>query len=508
MHIGSPSTQTLCASLIGLCQYPTVQNDALSFPSRKPKLVRPSPSGKTPIKVTHFSDTHIDLYYETGSSYKCSKPICCRVFEDQYAPGITKTPCGPFGNPKCDPPLELQESMSAAIAEINPEFSIYTGDVVAHDVWLVNQAEALDSFNRTYGEMEKTLGVVYAAIGNHDTAPLNLFSSNSGPDAKNQWAYNALAEDWFSLTGISSVQSADEYGSYSAIHPNSNLRIISYNSIFYYKFNFYMYQEPMEKDPNGQFEWLIKELQAAEDAGQRAWLISHIPSGIPDHFHDYSQYFDQIVQRYEATIAGLFYGHTHMDEFQIAYSNYTNRAHDTATAVGYIVPAMTPTEGSPSFRVYEIDPDTFGVLDYTQYIANISDPTYQKKPEWLPYYSAKADYGSKLLPPVTDPKVELTPAFWHNVTVAMERDPSIFHEFWARRFRGYNFTRCDNECMNNKICALRAADAQFNCFTPKPGFNLSRRDGEVALLEESRHCDHGGLATLLGRIAHRARAVC
>lgn len=268
-----------------------------------------------------------------------------------------------------------------------------------------------------------------------------------------------------------------------------------------------MYQEPMEKDPNGQFEWLIKELQAAEDAGQRAWLISHIPSGIPDHFHDYSQYFDQIVQRYEATIAGLFYGHTHMDEFQIAYSNYTNRAAATATAMGYIVPAMTPTEGSPSFRVYEIDPDTFGILDYTQYIANISDPTFQKKPEWLPYYFAKADYGSKLLPPVTDPKVELTPAFWHNVTVSMERDPSIFQDFWARRFRGYNVTRCDKECMSNKICALRAADAQFNCFTPKPGFSLSRRDGVVALSEESRPCDHGGLATLLGRIVHRARAV-
>jgi sphingomyelin phosphodiesterase len=37
-------------------------------------------------------------------------------------------------------------------------------------------------------------------------------------------------------------------------------------------------------------------LQAAEDAGQRAWLIAHIPSGVPDHFRDHSEYFDQIVQ--------------------------------------------------------------------------------------------------------------------------------------------------------------------------------------------------------------------
>jgi sphingomyelin phosphodiesterase len=38
--------------------------------------------------------------------------------------------------------------------------------------------------------------------------------------------------------------------------------------IRYTIYNFYMYQEPMEKDPRGQFEWLIQELQAAEDAGQ------------------------------------------------------------------------------------------------------------------------------------------------------------------------------------------------------------------------------------------------
>ncbi|KAJ5325942.1 uncharacterized protein N7506_009044 [Penicillium brevicompactum] len=509
LHIGSHATQTMCANLIGLCQYPEVRPHSLSFPSPKPNKVRPPPSGKPPIKVVHFSDTHVDLYYETGSSYECSKPICCRVFEDKDAPGITKTPCGPFGNPKCDPPQELQESMNAAIAEINPEFSIYTGDVVAHDVWLVNQPEALESFNNTYSQMEKSLGMVYAAIGNHDTAPLNLFPSTAVSDGNNQWAYDALAEYWLTLTGISSVQSADEYGSYSAIHPNSNLRIISYNSIFYYKFNFYMYQEPMEKDPNGQFEWLIKELQAAEDAGQRAWLISHIPSGVADHFHDYSHYFDQIVQRYEATIAGLFYGHTHMDEFQIAYLDYKNRNHKTATAMGYIAPAMTPTEGPPSFRVYEIDPETFGVLDYTQYIANISDPTYQEKPQWLPYYSAKADYGSKLSPPVTDPKTELTPAFWHNVTVAMQNEQSVFHEFWARRVRGYNVTDCDVDCRTTEICTLRAADAQYNCVKPKPGFNFSKRDGKDTSRQESNrnqnHCDHAGLAPLLGKIAYRAR---
>lgn len=402
--------------------------------------------------------------------------------------------------------------MTNAIADLNPAFSIYTGDVVAHDVWLVNKAEALADFNATYSAMENGLGLVYAALGNHDTAPLNLFPSNNLPSEFNpQWAYDALTADWMALTGLPSVQNANEYGSYSAIHPDSKLRIISYNSIFYYKYNFFSYEEPMQYDPDGQLSWLINELDAAEKEDQRVWLISHIPTGNADHFHDHSHYFDQIVQRYEATIAALFFGHTHTDEFQISYSDYTRRNWDTATAMGYVAPSMTPTSGPPSFRVYEIDPITFGVLDFTQYIANISDPGYQTKPEWVPYYSAKKDYGSKLSPAVQDPKIELTPAFWHNVTVAMEQDPSVFQDFWARRTRGFEVPNCTGGCISNEICALRAADAQFNCAVATPGFSFEKRDGRdiVSMMEErvQPECNHAGMAPLLAKIAHRAGLV-
>jgi sphingomyelin phosphodiesterase len=73
----------------------------------------------------------------------------------------------------------------------------------------------------------------------------------------------------------------------------------------------------------------VQELQAAEDAGQRAWIIAHMPPGTSDALHDQvrhgvnrppvailtmslqSNYFDQVVQRYHNTIGGQFYGHTH-----------------------------------------------------------------------------------------------------------------------------------------------------------------------------------------------------
>lgn len=509
----SRTANTLCASLVGLCENPAVRPYNLTFPSPKPSTSRPPPSGQDPIRVVHFSDSHVDLSYESGCNYDCSKPICCRVYNEDDAAGNASSPCGPWGNPKCDPPYQLQLSMMSAMADLNPAFSIYTGDVVAHDVWLVDKTEVLADFNATYGAMENNLGLVYATLGNHDTAPVNLFPPNTVPNKYNpQWAYDALAADWATLTGLPSVQNANKYGSYSAIHSNSSLRIISYNSILYYKSNFFAYEEPMQHDPNNQLTWLITELDAAEQANQRVWLISHIPTGNAGHFHDYSHYLDQIIQRYEATIAALFFGHTHADEFQISYSDYSNRTWDTATAIGYVAPAMTPTSGPPSFRVYEIDPVTFGVLDYTQYIANISNLTSVQKPAWIPYYSAKETYAFKLSPNTTDlnPSSELTSAFWHNVTVAMDRDLTLFQSFWTRRTRGFEVSICEGDCVKKKLCALRAGDAQYNCVVPTPGFSFGKRGGSVQLggsgLRQTE-CSHAGMVSLLGKILDRARVL-
>lgn len=97
LKLGSHTANNLCASLVGLCDYPAVRPYNLSFPSPKPPTSRPPPSGQDPIKVVHFSDTHVDLSYEPGPNYDCSKPICCRAYTAEDAPGNTSSPCGPWG---------------------------------------------------------------------------------------------------------------------------------------------------------------------------------------------------------------------------------------------------------------------------------------------------------------------------------------------------------------------------------------------------------------------------
>ena len=379
--------------------------------------------------------------------------------------------------------------MYEAIQSFVPDasFAIVTGDVVEGAVWLVNETEVTNDLNDAYkSRMPSYLNLVYGVIGNHDAAPVNSFPPNDiDTTISSQWAYDTLSSDWTQWIGSAAAETADDYGSYSVKYPKGNLRVISFNTNFYYKENFWLYEKTMQTDPNGQLAWLITELDAAETAGERVWLLGHMPMGSGDAFHDGSNYFNQIIQRYDVTIAAVFYGHTHKDEFEISYSNYTNPTADTATMMSYIAPALTPTSGNPTFRVYSVDPVTFGVLDYEVYIANMSNPTYQTKPTWEKYYSAKEVYGSLLSPPVTDSTAELTSAFWHNVTALFEEDDSAFQDYIARKSRGWDYSSCTGDCKTEEICQLRAAESQYNCVTISPGISFKKRDTFSTLREES-----------------------
>jgi sphingomyelin phosphodiesterase len=199
--------------------------------------------------------------------------------------------------------------------------------------------------------------------------------------------------------------------------------------------------------------------------------------GLSDAFRDGSNYYSQIITRYSATIAATFFGHTHVDQFEIAYSDYNAQNFSNALEVSYICPSMTPTSGSPAFRVYTVDPVTFGVLDVETYIANISSPTYQTEgPVWEKYYSAKEVYGGLVEPPISDPAAELTPAFWHNITAVFESDDAEFQSYYQRQSRGYSNSTCTGTCKTQQICGMRAAESQYNCATITPGINFKKRD--------------------------------
>lgn len=151
--------------------------------------------------------------------------------------------------------------------------------------------EVSNDLNTAFSRM-KPLGQVYGVAGNHDSAPVNSFSPSSvDTTITAQFAYDAMALGWQSWIGAEAArQVSSNYGSYSYVD-RSGLRIISLNTNFWYKQNFWMYEKNMQHDPSDMFAWLVSQLQAAETANQRVWILGHMPMGTGDAFRDASYYF-------------------------------------------------------------------------------------------------------------------------------------------------------------------------------------------------------------------------
>lgn len=213
-----------------------------------------------------------------------------------------------------------------------------TGDVPPHEVWntlpvLKTQLIQDQTYDLLHSYFDSPLldSMLYPAVGNHEAAPTNNFplKTSSIPlevekhfyDLK--WLYKSLARSWQGwLSPHTNPFFEYNTGSY-AVRPVKGLKLISLNTNFCYILNWWLYESPVEKDPNGVLSWLIDELQDSEDRKERAWIIGHIAPGDNTCFHDYSNYYNQIVDRYSHVIASQFFGHTHkyvhQSKFQVEW---------------------------------------------------------------------------------------------------------------------------------------------------------------------------------------------
>ncbi|KAF8954742.1 hypothetical protein BDZ97DRAFT_1927771 [Flammula alnicola] len=285
-------------------------------------------------------------------------------------------------------------------------------------------------------------------------------------------------------------------------------RIISLNTIYWYKDNFWLYDsDTLQSDPNGVLPFAVEQLQAAEDAGQRAWIIAHMPPSSGDAFHDQSNYFDQIVQRYKNTIAASFMViRTWFDEFAIAYTDYSNQTAANADSIAWIAPSLTPRAANPAFRVYDVDPDTYEIMDSRTFISDMSDSTFQTSPTWKMEYSARDTYGPAIGGwPATQ---SLGPAFWHKVTEAFVSNDVLFQQFISFKTRGVGVTPCTGSCKTTTICNLRALRAENNCDVVTPGLNFRRSEGiDTTQRGHADHCEGTGVRSILSNIAMKAQTM-
>jgi hypothetical protein len=114
-----------------------------------------------------------------------------------------------------------------------------------------------------------------------------------------------------------------------------------------------------------------------------------------------------LISRYTNIIVGQLYGHSHVDMFSIqrqdpfqeqSYSKPLKQDElwniEEPGGVILIHPALTTFKGKhPSFRMYQMDPHTFNLLEYEQYRLNITDANLQKEAIWKVAYTFTQYYG-------------------------------------------------------------------------------------------------------------------
>ncbi|KAG6873835.1 hypothetical protein C0995_010447 [Termitomyces sp. Mi166 len=454
-----------CSRFVGgLCPAPaTTPLDLRNWfkkPKPKPLPKTKKPSGKR-LKVLHMSDFHIDPSVFVLNMSHDMRLGQKQIAQDHLAAAET---CPPRPAPTQLNFLPLDSALSSgndtpmalgmaalqaipALADTGDTgfaWTIYTGDLVSHD-----------SENQLSRRMLGT-GPVYAALGNHDTynsyTCLASFvktvalraqdapSSLGGTLAQQfNWNYDHVADLWKHekwLPGAAVDLAKEHYAAYM-VKRVDGLRVITLNTDIpptqgFCSENIFNYMNMTNPDVSGMLRFLTDELQSAEDAGDRAWIIGHVLSGWDggNSLENPTNLFYQIVDRYSPhVIANIFFGHTHEDHMSIFYANNaTIMSADTAQALAWhisqlkiqIGPSVTPiTNLNSGFRVYEVDSATFEIMDAHTWKSDVSsypdlDGQATFGPEYTYEYNTRETYGKTITSwTANDP---LNATWWHLVT--------------------------------------------------------------------------------------------
>ncbi|RFU31936.1 hypothetical protein B7463_g4446, partial [Scytalidium lignicola] len=482
----------ICNQLSGnFCPTPGVGHTAnitSMFPKPKPTNYKTrKASGKT-VKVLHLSDFHLDARYDVASEANCPSGLCCRYNAALTTPAQTPAPL--YGAYRCDTPYFLGVSALQSIASLTgtgrtqaaPAWTIYTGDLVSHDAQNQLSQSYIEYIETSIFTMFKAYisGPIYAALGNHDSTPANVDAPHSLPGPLGEqfsWNYNHVSSLWRTegwLSSSDAKEAASHYAAYSVV-VRDGLRIITLNTDFWYKTNFLNFINSTNPDVSGNLQFLIDELQKAEDAGDRVWIVGHVLTGWDgsNPLPNPTDVFYQIVDRYSPhVIANIFFGHTHEDQIMIYYAN-NGTVQDSANALttGWIGPSVTPlTNLNSGYRLYEVDTGSFDIYEAYTFYSDVSSfpdlPGTHHGPVFKFEYSTRETYGPALNWPANAP---LNATFWHGVTEAMEKNGTLVDVF--NTFQGKSSVmspNCTNTaCHEAKVCYMRSGSVALGRQCPQ-----------------------------------------
>lgn len=422
----------------------------------KPPVKPPSPPqpGSPQSRVLFLTDIHWDQEYEPGSSPDCKHPLCCR--KDSGTPSWRRREAGYWGTySKCDLPLRTVENLLENVAKAGPwDWVYWTGDIPAHNVWSQTRKQQLSELTVISRLIHKHLGpnvTVYPAVGNHESTPVNSFPPPFvHGNRSSSWLYDTMAKEWAQWLPEEALKTL-RYGGFYSLEIQPGLRVVSLNMNFCARENFWLMVN--STDPANQLQWLVHVLQTSEDKGEKVHIIGHIPPGLC--LGSWSWNYYHIVNRYESTVTGQFFGHTHLDEFQMFYDEATMTR---PLGVAFIAPSVTTFINlNPGYRVYYVDGNYQGssrlVLDHETFILNLTEANHspalsgpQKNPKWTLLYRATEAYGL----------TSLFPSDYNGLMHTFVNDDKVFQKFWYFRHKGHVSEPCKESCKTTMLCFLQS----------------------------------------------------
>jgi UDP-2,3-diacylglucosamine pyrophosphatase LpxH len=275
-----------------------------------------------------------------------------------------------------------------------PKFVVYTGDLPAHyhcgpSCYLPPDERSIHSQNLTViltglrnltnkyhtplfyipGNNDGMAGDYYSFADSQQQTPFSLV-----PDSANPYpALNILPGTSHAPCMLSNPHPAMGY--YSAL-PVKRLRLISLNTVIFSS-NFIPDDGTDQlTDGDTQMAWLAAQLADAKSKKEKVYIAMHIPPGL-DAYSDKSMWvklpgqkvswlntFLSLTTRYQSTIAGILYGHTHMDEIRRLYDSTGKRI----TEVAISGPGVTPQHNNnPGFKTVSYDAISKELMDFTTY---------------------------------------------------------------------------------------------------------------------------------------------
>lgn len=269
-------------------------------------------------------------------------------------------------------------------------------------------------------------------------------STVSKEPLSSQWLYDYSAEVWSGWLTNDTLPSIQRGGYYTTtIIPGLRLIGLNNNDCYVYNWwNFYTVEGQAE-----QLQWFHDVLLQAEALNEKVHVLAHIPPGEGSCMRVWSREYNRIVERFRHVIVAQFYGHTHFDEFNLAYSD--KNLYD-AVSVGWNGGSLTAyADVNPNYKIFEVDSINFEIVNFESWGYNLTEANLEstKPPNWRKIYSFKQTYNLQ----------DLSLRSLHDLINQFVGNETLLYEYWRLKVKDGDpllKVGCNRSCLTSALCEI------------------------------------------------------